>query len=333
MTAEPDSPPSHHRPGGSFRNPWPGIEAHGLGDLLRWQKDRIHGTPADPPRSSFVRATPHFPVPRSGPDDLFATWVGHSTVLLQLGAMNVLTDPIWSERASPLSRIGPKRWVEPGVEMGRLPPLDLVLLSHNHYDHLDEPTVRRLAKLHPAARWVAPLGLASRLQSWGVSRAAELDWWQSLHIAGATITCTPAQHFSARGLRDRNRTLWCGYAVRAGSHRVFFAGDTGYHPEFGRIGAQLGPFDLALIPIGAYAPRWFMRSVHMDPDEAVSAYTDVRTGHPTSHPAMLPIHWGTFKLTDEPMDEPPLRLRAAWHHAALDPAKLWLLEHGETRKA
>ncbi|MGI8499253.1 MAG: MBL fold metallo-hydrolase [Gemmatimonadaceae bacterium] len=332
MAILPESPLAHHRPGGGFRNPWPGIEPHGLGDLLRWQMDRIHGTPQDPPRSSFERATPDFPVPRAAEMELLATWVGHSTVLLQLGTTNVLTDPIWSARASPLSFIGPKRWVDPGVELGRLPPLDLVLLSHNHYDHLDERTVRRLASLHPAAAWVVPLGLALRLRSWGVRKVSELDWWESLRVSEATITCTPAQHFSARGFGDRNRTLWCGYAVHTRSHRVFFAGDTGYHPDFGRIGARLGPFDLALIPIGAYAPRWFMRSVHMDADEALSAYNDVRAAHPVSRPAMLPIHWGTFKLTDEPMDEPPRRLRDAWQRAALDTGRLWLLKHGETRR-
>jgi N-acyl-phosphatidylethanolamine-hydrolysing phospholipase D len=277
---------------------------------------------------------PSFETPRAAASALSATWVGHSTVLVQLGGLNILTDPMWSDRASPLSWIGPKRWVAPGVPIEALPPIDLVLQSHNHYDHLDAPTVRRLAALHPEAHWVVPIGVATLVRRLGAQRISELDWWEEVTIGPARVACTPAQHFSARGLRDRRRTLWCGWAVQTRDRSLFFAGDTGYHPEFTAIGERYGPFDLSLLPIGAYEPRWFMRPVHMDPEEAVRAFLDLTAPHAdrtaSRPPIALGIHWGTFKLTDEPMDEPPKRARQAWRAAGLPDDQLWILRQGAT---
>jgi len=325
--------PAHHRPGGGFRNPWPGAEPHGFGSLLRWWRERWRNPPPpDPPPSRFPLATPAVARPRAAADRCAATWVGHSTLLLQVGGLNVLTDPVWSPRASPVSFAGPKRIVPAALPLEALPPIDLVLLSHNHYDHLDRTTVRRLAQAHPGARWVAPLGLAPTLRGWGVRQATEHDWWDVVPLADdVAACCVPAQHFSARGPTDRDATLWCGWTLRVGARCVLFAGDTALHPEFGRIAQRAGPFDLVLLPIGAYEPRWFMRAVHMNPDDALEAYQTLSAAQPRP-PALLPIHWGTFKLTDEPLDEPPARLRALWRAAGLPEERLWVLRHGETRE-
>jgi N-acyl-phosphatidylethanolamine-hydrolysing phospholipase D len=254
-------------------------------------------------------------------------------VLLQLGGLNLITDPVFSERAFPVQWMGPRRLMDPALALDALPPLDLILISHSHYDHLDKPAVRRLAKTHPEASWVVPLGLARYVRPWGARAITELDWWQTAEVRGVRVTGTPARHFSARRLGDRNRSVWCGFALEAEGRRVWFAGDTAYHPEFGAIGARLGPFDLVMIPIGAYDPRWFMERVHVDPEEAVRAYREVSGSHPEApHPLMLGLHWGTFRLTDEPMDEPPRRAAAAWREAGLAADRLWIARFGETRR-
>jgi N-acyl-phosphatidylethanolamine-hydrolysing phospholipase D len=260
-----------------------------------------------------------------------ATWVGHSTVLLQVGGLNVLTDPMWSERAFPVQWAGPRRIMPPAMALEALPPLDVVLLSHNHYDHLDRSTVRQLAGRHPDTTWVVPLALGRYIRGFGVRNVVELDWEEAAEVRGATIRATPARHFSARRLRDRNRTLWCGFVLECAGRRFYFAGDTAYHPQFAAIGAH-GPFDLVMMPIGAYDPRWFMHIVHVDPEEAVRAYTDITSAHPDAPlPLMLGIHWGTFRLTDEPMDEPPRRTRERWRAAGLPEDRLWIAQFGETR--
>ena len=258
------------------------------------------------------------------------TWVGHSTVLLQLGQLNVLTDPVWSERASPVQWLGPRRVMTPAIDFDALPSLDVVLLSHNHYDHLDTMTVRRIARHFPDATWLCPLGLPRLLQRFGVRKIIERDWWQAVSDARFTATCTPAQHFSARGLRDRNETLWCGWVIEADGVKIFFAGDTALNPSLEEIGARLGPFDLVMLPIGAYEPRWFMRTVHMNPEDAVAAYRALVNGSTT--PPCFAIHWGTFRLTDEPVDEPPKRFARGWRDAGLPESANWTLAHGETRR-
>ena len=329
-----DLTPAERDSRGRFRNPWPGATPHGVADLLRWMRgraaDRLRGR-RHAPAPEFPLVQSAFAAPRATDAALRATWVGHSTVLLQLGDVNILTDPMWSARASPLSWAGPRRLVRPAVPLAALPPVDVVLLSHDHYDHLDAATVHTLAAAMPDARWVTTLGVGARLLGMGVSQVVELDWGEETRAGGAQVSCTPAQHFSGRGPADRDSTLWGGFAIRAAGWRVFYAGDTGYHPEFARIARTLGPFDLGLLPIGAYAPRWFMRPVHMDADEAVAAAGELMSPHPGHRMAMLPVHWGTFRLTDEPLDEPPRRAADAWAVRGFPRDDFWLLRHGETR--
>jgi N-acyl-phosphatidylethanolamine-hydrolysing phospholipase D len=326
--------PSHHAPGGSFRNPWSLDEARFTG-LLKWRWNRLrHPLPRDDGAHSLPRAVPAIRSPRAAPNEIAVTWVGHSTLLIQLGALNILTDPVWSERASPWRLLGPRRLVPAAVPIEALPPIDVVLLSHNHYDHLDAPTVRRLASAQPRARWAVPLRLSRLIRSLGVPDVTELDWWEEQRIGEMTVACTPARHFSARTPFDRNRTLWCGYAIASEAGRFFYAGDTGMHPEFAAIGERFGPFALSAIPIGAYEPRWFMHPVHVDPDDAVTVFRALHAHHGTAaRSAMLGIHWGTFRLTDEPVLEPPRRAREAWQRASMRDENLWILAHGETRAA
>lgn len=327
--------PSHHRPDGGFRNPWAGDEPHGFREVLRWMRERRTRRAAPAPNESQWEPTAisAFDVPRSVSGRLGATWVGHATVLLQVGGVNVLTDPMWSRRASPVSWAGPSRLAPPAFPLAALPPIDVVLISHNHYDHLDRETVRALAAVHPSAQWFAPLGVAPLLRRWRVRDVRELDWWDADEAGTALVSCVPARHFSGRAPWDRARTLWSGWVIAAGGWRVFFAGDTAYHPEFARIAERHGPFDLVLLPVGAYEPRWFMGSVHMNPEDALRAYRDLCAAHPDAErPPMLPIHWGTFRLTDEPVREPPERTRALWTAAGLPGDALWLGERGTTRR-
>jgi N-acyl-phosphatidylethanolamine-hydrolysing phospholipase D len=324
--------PAHHRPGGGFRNPWPDSEPRGLREVLRWARERREQERiATPPRGSFPSAAPQVVYPRTNASEFTATWIGHSTVLLQMGGLNVLTDPVFSQRAFPVQWTGPRRVMDPGLALEALPPLDVVLLSHNHYDHLDKSSVKRLARAHRDAVWIVPLELGTALRRWGVRDLIELDWWQETELRGLQVTSTPARHFSARRPGDRCKTLWCGYALETAGGRAYFAGDTAYHPQFGEIAERCGPFDLVMLPIGAYDPRWFMHVMHVDPEEAVRAYLDLTTSAAAPLALMLAIHWGTFRLTDEPMDEPPRRATHAWRERGLDESRLWVAKFGETR--
>ncbi|MEO6443998.1 MAG: MBL fold metallo-hydrolase [Gemmatimonadaceae bacterium] len=305
--------------------------ARGVARWMLWDR-LVHRRPRRDAEALPRRAIPSHPARVSAPK-VVVTWVGHSSFLIQLDGVNLLTDPMWSDRASPLSFLGPKRLVPPGIPFDALPPIDAVLLSHNHYDHLDAPTVRHLARRYPDTAWFTPLGIAPFVRARGASSVAELDWWEEASLGGVRVACTPAQHFSARGLRDRGRTLWCGWSIMGPTRRVFFAGDSAYHPEFVRIGERHGPFDITMLPVGAYEPRWFMQPVHMTPEEGVRAHLDVCAPHESrGSTVMVPMHWGTFRLTDEPMDEPPARARAAWDAEGLPERALWLLSHGETRR-
>jgi len=327
------SPPDAHRcPDGGFRNPWPNAELHGFGDFLKWRLGdrRQHRVAPTPSRNSLPTATPTVESPRAASGYRAVTWIGHATTLLQLGALNVLTDPVWSERASPVQWIGPRRIMSPALDFDALPEIDLVLLSHNHYDHLDRASVQRIAARFPRASWLCPLRVGPLLRSFGVQHLVERDWWQTVETPMFSAAATPAQHFSARGLRDRNDTLWCGWTLRTAAANVFFAGDTALHPEFAAIASRLGPFDLVMLPIGAYDPRWFMRAVHMDPDDAVAAYRALTSDG--SRPPCVALHWGTFRLTDEPVTEPPERFAQAWRNAGLPSDANWTFAHGETRQ-
>jgi N-acyl-phosphatidylethanolamine-hydrolysing phospholipase D len=318
---------------GRFHNPWPDSELHSLRDVVKWSRERRgHHRAPDPPRNSFPTAASDITYPRAAADHYSATWIGHSTVLMQFGGKNIITDPVFSRRASPVQWAGPRRVTDPSMVIDALPPIDIVLLSHNHYDHLDRPAVKRLVRSNPPATWIAPLHLSRYVRRWGIRDVVELDWWGSAVIDGIRITATPARHFAARGLGDRNKSLWCGFAIEDASKRAYFAGDTAYHPAFREIGERGGPFDFVMIPIGAYDPRWFMRIVHVDPEEAVQVYRDLVAAHPNSpNPLMLAIHWGTFRLTDEPMDEPPRRTSMRWRDIGLAADRLWIARFGETR--
>jgi N-acyl-phosphatidylethanolamine-hydrolysing phospholipase D len=251
------------------------------------------------------------------------TWMGHASVLVQMDHATILTDPIWSDTASPLSWLGPRRYVPPPLPISALPPVDAVLISHSHYDHLDVPTLKALAAL--GTRFFVPLRVGEILRAEGIEPVEEFDWWESRAVGSVTITCVPSRHWSQRGLNDMNRTLWSGWVVTGPTRRFWFAGDTGYTRLFAEIGARLGPFGLAAVPIGAYDPPAMMQPVHLNPEEALQAGVDARADR------LLGIHYGTFDLTDEPLDEPPRRFHAAALRQGVDATRVWTPAIGETR--
>jgi L-ascorbate metabolism protein UlaG (beta-lactamase superfamily) len=292
---------------GAFRNPdATTLGAPGsTGKMLRqWLGGREQRTP--PGRIPIVarRRADFAQQPASG---LRATWLGHSTVLIEIDGARILFDPVWARRASPSSLIGPRRFHEPPLALDDLPPLDAILASHDHYDHLDRGVVRALARsvAQSRARFVVPLGVGAHLEKWGVppGRITELDWAESTTVGSLTITATPARHFSGRGLADRNHTLWASFSVAGATHRVFHSGDTGPFAGFLDIGATHGPFDLTLIKVGAYGETW--PDIHLTPEQAVEANTRLRGR------VLLPIHWGTFNLAFHAWDEPADRVVAA----------------------
>lgn len=260
------------------------------------------------------------------PGNHAVTWIGHSTMLLQMDGAVFLTDPIWSKVPSPIPPIGPRRFVPPGIALEDLPVIDFVVISHNHYDHLDLPTLRDLAERSPQTLFLVPLGNAALLRKAGVTNVRELDWGQSVEVAGVTVHCLPAQHWSKRSLTDSNKSLWSSWAVIGPERRFYHAGDTGYFSGFAAIGQHLGPFDLAAVPIGAYAPRAMMRASHMNPEEAVTAALDVKAQ------AAVAMHFGTFDLSDEPLSQPPLRFVEAAIGQGLGKQRAWVLKIGESRQ-
>jgi N-acyl-phosphatidylethanolamine-hydrolysing phospholipase D len=320
--------PAHHHPDGGFRNPWPAAPQHGLGSFLKWVLLRERPKPGNPPRVSSAPFEP------ASPDDQGAsiTWIGHSTFLIQSRGIGILTDPIWSNRASPVQFVGPHRYVAPPLQISDLPTVDVVVISHDHYDHLDLRSIADLTNRFPLAQWVAPLVVGRFLRDNGVLDVIEMDWWDSADLGSVSVHCTPAQHFSGRKPWNRNSTLWCGWVIGIGSHRVFFAGDTGRHPQFAEIAQRFGPIDAAILPIGAYEPRWFMETVHMSPNDAVSAYVEMITANASRECVFIPSHWGTFRLTDEPLDEPPRLLEQAWVETRLSMSNLCVLVPGDTKR-
>jgi N-acyl-phosphatidylethanolamine-hydrolysing phospholipase D len=323
---------SHHAPNGGFRNPWPTAQRE-QGGFWRWQRERRgKQLPPNPSPDALPRAEPRIAYPRAAADELRITWVGHASFLIQIGRLNLLTDPQWSRRASPVQFAGPSRFTPPGVTWDQLPPIDAVLLSHNHYDHLDDRTVRRLRRTAgDTVHWFTPLAYRNWFRRRGVRKLTELDWWQEAtleEMAGSLrVVALPCQHWTSRTLWDRQQQLWAAWAVITPDGRsVLFAGDTGYFPTLHKIPERVGTFDALLLPIGAYEPRWFMRPVHMNPEEAVQAYCDLGC-----EGTMIGTHWGTWRLTDEDPLEPPHRTRAAWEAAGLPSDRLWIPAHGETR--
>jgi L-ascorbate metabolism protein UlaG (beta-lactamase superfamily) len=260
--------------------------------------------------------------------ELHATFIGHSSVLVQMDGVNVLCDPHWSNRASPFASIGPRRHCPPGMRFEDLPPIDVVLQSHDHYDHFDVPTLRRIsAKGNP--RFIVPLGVRARLRSnriTGAAEASELDWWQLVSISPTVkIKAVPARHFSGRSLGDRNRTLWCGYVIEGSFGAVYFAGDTAYGPHFAQIKTRLPRIRVAFLPIGAFKPRWFMAAYHMSPEEALRAHNDL--GAETS----IAIHFGTFALADDGQMEPLEELQRALNSTGEPKPQFCTLSPGEAR--
>jgi L-ascorbate metabolism protein UlaG (beta-lactamase superfamily) len=276
------------------------------------------------PWPTRVDTPPHRPLELDGAAAV-VTFIGHSTFLIQTAAGNILTDPIYSERAGPLNRLGPRRVRPPAVRFDDLPAISMVLLSHNHYDHCDLPTLRRLGKrFDPLV--VTPLKNGRLVHSAGIRRVEELDWWQHANSSALPITLTPARHFSARTPFDRNRALWSGFVLDANGARIFFAGDTAYGPFFTDVGRRLGPIDLALLPIGAYEPRWFMQAVHMNPAEAVQAHLDVNASE------SIGMHFGTFQMTAEGIDDPLHALDEARRQHHLAPSQFRTLGFGESHR-
>jgi len=287
------------RMSGGFRDR-PGVPASTLNDGSFLRENAEHSTPT-------------------------VTWIGHATLLVQMDHVSFLTDPTWSDTASPVSFAGPRRFVAPGLSIEQLPPIDFVVVSHNHYDHLDLASLRALAERDGATRFYVPLGNGDLLRDNGVANVSELDWGESREHAGVRVTCLPTQHWSKRGLTDDNQALWSSWAVVGAERRFFFAGDTGYFDGFARIGEVFGSFDLAAVPIGAYEPAAMMRASHMDPEQAIRAARDLRARR------ALAIHYGTFDLSDEPLDEPPRRFLDAAEGQGLAGDAAWVLRIGETR--
>jgi L-ascorbate metabolism protein UlaG (beta-lactamase superfamily) len=319
-------PISDHYDGALFFNPEPtirhtqGRRRPGILSLLR--RRMLSKNPEDWATWPKHVENHHHPVPPG--DGAKITFIGHSSFLIRLPGLTLLTDPVFSQRCSPSQWIGPKRVRAPGIPLKNLSPIDLVLLSHNHYDHMDLIALRNLHRRFPAMRIVTTLGNAAYLAKSGIPDAIELDWWAQTILGETQIIVTPARHFAARTLWDRNKTLWGGMFLVHRGQKIYFAGDSGYTKFFHEIHDRLGPPDLALLPIGAYEPRWFMAPVHMNPEEAVKAFQDL------SAKRALGMHYGTFQLTAEPIDAPLHALAAARHAAGIAKEAFVALDVGET---
>jgi L-ascorbate metabolism protein UlaG (beta-lactamase superfamily) len=278
-------------------------------------------------RTSWPRSVPvtQREPPTRHSTDIVVTFIGHATFLIQTPTETILTDPVFAEHAGPFGLFGPRRVRRPGIAFDRLPPVSVILLSHNHYDHCDVHALRALARRNDPTV-ITPLGNRRLLRSAGVRRVEELDWWDERNAVGAgvQVRLTPAHHFSARTPFDRNRALWGGFLLTSGARRIYFAGDTAYTNVFKDIHERYGPVDLAMLPIGAYEPRWFMRSIHMNPAEAVQAHVDLRAA------ASIATHFGTFQLTPEGIDEPVRALADARDRQSVAPTAFRALDVGES---
>lgn len=318
---------SPHQVGGKFRNPYLPPRSR-WGDFWRW---RLGLGPQEEPALPSGEVPPYRPeivapdqnyLNHADPQTIQLTWLGHATFLIQVAGLNILTDPMFSERASPVSFAGPKRVAPLPLHPAELPPIHAVVISHNHYDHLDKASI---ATLSASVDYFVPLGLAVWFQRLGRHRVQEMDWWQTTDYGPIRMHCVPSQHFSMRTPFDANRSLWAGWVLETPAGTIFFAGDTGYTPQFQEIGRRFGPMRLALIPIGGYRPRWFMRPMHLDPVEAVQVHREVMAQQ------SIGMHWGTFKLTDEPLAEPPLYLHQVLRQSQLPPEQFQVMRIGETK--
>ncbi len=342
-----------HRVGDHFVNSDGSSGGKSFGDLARWVYERTRDGLPKPP-STFVDGYRGFPVIRpdiallkANHSETTVTWIGHATLLVQMAGINVLTDPHFSERTFAVQWAGPERKVPLPMQLSELPHIDLVVISHNHYDHLDVDTVRALAEQPGGSPLFAvPLGVDAWMRAQGIEKVQAFDWWQMRSLTGmqalptaqsgardpalgdVELSFVPAHHWSSRTPWDRNKTLWGGWVVKAVGAPAFsfyFAGDTGYSADFVEIGKRFGAIDLAAIPVGAYEPRWFMSGQHVNPAEAVQMHKDLRARRSVG------IHWGTFELTDEPLDAPLGALPAARDAAGVPERDFFLMRHGETR--
>jgi N-acyl-phosphatidylethanolamine-hydrolysing phospholipase D len=325
MSTDPNNKPSHHTKNG-FRNLNPEVKAKGLGSVLSWQFQRIfQDLPSLNSKDySFDIIENDGTLLKKNTSQFSVTWIGHATTLIQMNGINILTDPIWSERCSPVSFAGPKRYTPPGITLENLPKIDIVIISHNHYDHMDLPTLKTLEKLFSPTFFVG-LGNKDFLSNEGLNKVFELDWWDEKQVNNAKIIFTPTQHFSARGIFDRDKTLWGSYIVNVGNKTIYFAGDTAYFTGFKEIGDRFPNIDFAILPIGAYEPRWFMQPVHMSPEESVQAFLDLRAKY------FFPMHYQTFVLTDEALDEPLKLTKKQFEVENISMDKLIDLKIGETK--
>jgi len=318
--------PAPHGPDGYRNNyPHPGRES-----FWAWQWERFWNGRPQPPAGGWKLPAVQTDsrALRSPSTNPSMTWIGHASMLVRLANENILFDPIFSDRASPVRFAGPKRIARLPIDVAELPKIDLVMISHNHYDHLDAASVTQLAEAPAGSpRFLVPMGLKAWFVERGITRVEEYDWWQQTREGELRITFVPVQHWSKRTLSDSNRTLWGGWVVEGEGLRLIHTGDTGYSKDFRDIGKRLGPFDMAFIPIGGYAPRWFMRVMHVDVAEAVQIRADLKAAR------AIGIHWGTFEaLTDEPMDEPPILLEQQRQELGLSQAQFDVMKIGETRR-
>ncbi len=308
--------PSHHTANG-FRNEDPRAGLAPPWAVVKWLLTR--------PRVRYrpLRFTPgHYPDFPPPPGDLRVVYIGHATAIVEIGGLRIITDPVFSDVAAPVRGPSYRRIYPPGIPLAGIPPIDVVLVTHNHYDHLDEPTIRQLGN---GPQYVVPLGLGGWFRRRGCTKVTELDWWGEARVGDVRITATPCQHWSRRTPFDTNKSLWCGFAITSGMLKVLFIGDSGYCGGFKRLGERLGPFHVSILPIGAYDPPSIMRPHHMNPEEASQALEDLGGG------IMVPIHYGCFPLTDEDPREPPRRLYAEWVRRGWDLNHLWLLAPGHHR--
>jgi len=323
---DPEKP--HHTKSG-FKNIYY-EDDKGLWAFLKWRWEKWGKDIPEAEDYHFQLAKADYAYLHHNPRQSTLTWIGHATFLLQFAGLNILTDPQFSDRASPVTWAGPKRVIPPALKVEELPEIDAVIISHDHYDSLDVDSVVQLAKHNQKTplTFIVPLGMKAWFDDLGLEsiRVVEKDWGESHIIKGVTFTAEPSQHWSKRTLFDAYERLWASWVIEAGSNRIFFAGDTGYAKHFQEIGAKYGSFDLALLPIGAYEPRWFMKSYHVNPQEAVKIHQDIHSRYSVA------MHWGTFILTDEPLDEPPIKLAEALKNSRIPSSKFEVYRHGESRR-
>lgn len=304
----------------SFYNNYP-IMNHGVWSAVKWQWESL-GESIKVVRFPLADNDPEYL--RQNRKETTLTWIGHATFLFQYGGYNILTDPHMTKRTSPIDWLGPSRKTPPGLEIEELPEIDMVVLSHNHHDHMDRTTIQRICQRQDyTPHFVVPLGVRDWFLRRGIDTVTEFDWWDQKKIADWQVHSVPTQHFSGRGLIDRNHTLWSGWVLKLEDFTFYFAGDTGYSPDFKQIGEELGPMDLSLIPIGAYKPRWFMNPIHVDPEEAVRIHYDVKSRFSVG------MHWGTFVLADEDLDEPPRLLKEITEEEGIEDEFI-TVRHGQT---